>query len=82
MPFRPSSQDVEVNRPTDLDETPVAGRQDAFLCVRLFDEVAVVAPTFGDRRVVSGDAQSTAQAHQHLVANAARPSCPGLQYLA
>lgn len=68
---------------TDFDETPGAGQQDAPLGVRLFDEIAVTAATFGDRRVVSGDAQPAAQAGQHLVAEKSQfvRHAPGLQYL-
>ena len=40
----------------DLDETPIASQQNAPFGMRLFDEIAVTAATFGDRRALAGDA--------------------------
>jgi hypothetical protein len=64
--------DRPVVRPADLDETPIAGQQNALFRMRLFDKIAVAAAARGDRRVVAGDAQPAAQARQHLVAEKAQ----------
>ena len=66
------SDSSPVVRPPDLDETPVAGQQNALFRMRLFNEVAVAATAVGDRRVVPGDAQPSAQSRQHLVAEKAQ----------
>jgi hypothetical protein len=63
----PFEHDRPVARPADLDETPVAGQQDALFRMRLFDEIAIASAARGDRRVVAGDAQPPAETRQHLV---------------
>ena len=64
--------DRPVIRWTDFHDTPVAGQQNALFRMRLFNEVAVAATAVGDRRVVPGDAQPSAQSRQHLVAEKAQ----------
>jgi hypothetical protein len=40
--------------------------------MRLFDEFAIAATALGDRCVISGDTQPSAQSRQHLVADKAQ----------